>query len=114
MTHTAHSGRAVDAPPAAINFRTETRPDGSTVLSLLTVTGPYAVTEHRFDLDPHLTRALLGALFRDLDGIPDPGPYPEAAALLAALDSTDPTAFGTAMDAYHAHLHRLLTNGGRA
>ncbi|MEV7387512.1 hypothetical protein [Streptomyces sp. NPDC091215] len=114
MTHPAHSGRAVDAPPPAINFRTEPRPDGSTVLSLLTVTAPYVVTEHRFELDPHLTRSLLGALLRDLDGIPDPGPYPEAAALLAALDSTDPTAFDTAMDAYHAHLHHLLTNGGRA
>ncbi|MFE7974759.1 hypothetical protein [Streptomyces shenzhenensis] len=114
MTHPTSNGRAADTARPAINFRTETRPNGSTVLSLRTVAAPYVLNEHRFELDPYVTRALLHALARELDPIPDPGPRPEAAALLAALDSDDPTAFTTARDAYTDRLHHLLTNGGEA
>ncbi|MER6249228.1 hypothetical protein [Streptomyces griseorubiginosus] len=114
MTHSPTSGRAVDAPPQAVNFTAKARPDGGAILSLLTVTAPYVLTEHRFDLAPHMAHCLLAALHHELDGRPDPGPCPEVTALLTALDSGDPTMFSAAMDSYHAHLHHLLTNGGRA
>ncbi|MFI1725922.1 hypothetical protein [Streptomyces sp. NPDC020489] len=96
-------------------YRTEPRPDGSTVLVLLAVADqPYTLTQHRFALDKHLSHFLLATLTRDLDGIPDPGPRPEVAALLAALDSDNPTAFTTALDAYTGRLLNLWTNGGGA
>ncbi|WP_308794851.1 hypothetical protein, partial [Streptomyces spinoverrucosus] len=108
------NGRVPHEPIRAVHHRTATRPDGSTVLTLFTVAGPYVLTEDRFELDPYLTRALLRDLTRDLHGIPDPGPRPESAALIAALDSDDPTAFSTALDAYTARLHALWMNGGQA
>ncbi|MFE2304460.1 hypothetical protein ACFXAW_40395 [Streptomyces sp. NPDC059445] len=114
MTHSPISGRAVDAPPQAVNFSAKARPDGGAVLSLLTVNAPYVLTEHRFDLAPHLAHCLLAALLDELDGHPDPGPRPEVDALLTALDSNDPDMFSAAMDSYHAYLHHLLANGGRA
>jgi hypothetical protein len=86
--------------------RTEPRPDGSTLLVLLTVGPPLTLIEHRMALDPYLTRALLHTLARDLDGIPDPGPNPEIAALLDALRSGVREAFSAAMDGYS---HRLLS-----
>ncbi|MFE9287421.1 hypothetical protein [Streptomyces olivaceus] len=112
MTHPTSHGRVTDSAQSAINFQTETRPDGSTVLSLLTVAAPYVLDEHRFELDPYLSRALLNELAHNLDTIPDPGPRPEAAALLAASDSDDPTALNAALNVYTARLHHLLTQGG--
>ncbi|MEU3981435.1 hypothetical protein AB0F77_15210 [Streptomyces sp. NPDC026672] len=114
MTQSTDNPRVVHEPVPAVFYRIEPRPDGSTVLALLTVTGPYILTEHLFELDKHLTRYLLNDLKRAHRDIPDPGPRPEAAAMLAALDSDDPTAFTTAVDAYTARLHHLWTNGGRA
>ncbi|MEU6492654.1 hypothetical protein ABZ890_19970 [Streptomyces sp. NPDC046984] len=114
MTQSNDHARAIHAPLAAVHYRVEPRPDGSTVLALLTVSGPYVLTEHLFELDEHLTRYLLNDLDRAHRDVPDPGPRPEAAAMLAALDSDDPTAFDAAVDAYTARLHRLWTNGGRA
>ncbi|MGW4931624.1 hypothetical protein ACWEQH_01305 [Streptomyces sp. NPDC004166] len=112
MTDPTSNGRAADAPQPAINFRMKTRPDGSTVLALHILAAPYVLHEHRYELDPYLTRSLLHELTRNLHGIPDPGPRPEVAALLTALDSDDHTAFTTALDAYTARLHRLLTDVG--
>ncbi|MEV7389528.1 hypothetical protein [Streptomyces sp. NPDC091215] len=114
MTQPIHNSRAIRTPLAAVHYRIEPHPDGSAVLALFTVTGPYILTEHLFELDKHLTRYLLNDLKRALHDIPDPGPRPEAAAMLAALDSNDPTAFDTAVDTYTARLHHLWTNGGRA
>ncbi|MGY4925315.1 hypothetical protein [Streptomyces sp. 900105755] len=114
MTQSTDSPRACRTPLAAVHYRIEPRPDGSTALALLTVTGPYILTEHLFELDKHLTRYLLNDLKRALRDVPDPGPRPEAAAMLAALDSNDPTAFDAAVDAYTARLHHLWTNGGQA
>jgi hypothetical protein len=94
--------------------RTEPRPDGSTVLVLLTVGPPMVLIEHRFFLDRYLTRALLHTLARDLDGIEDPGPTPETAALLNALRSDDGEAFNTAMDGYSSRILSLWTDGGTA
>ncbi|MET8632836.1 hypothetical protein [Streptomyces sp. NPDC004680] len=112
MTDPTSNGRAADAPQPAVNFRLKTGPDGSTVLALHIVAAPYVLHEHRYELDAYLTRSLLHELTRSLRGIPDPGPRPEVAALLAALDSDDHTAFTTALDAYSARLHRLLTDVG--
>ncbi|MEW2467155.1 hypothetical protein AB0919_19370 [Streptomyces sp. NPDC046994] len=112
MTDPTSNGRAVDAPQPAVNFRVKTRPDGSTVLALHIVAAPYLLHEHRYELDPYLTRSLLHELTRNLHGIPDPGPRPEVAALLTALDSDDHTAFTAALDAYTARLHHLLRAGG--
>ncbi|GAA3851100.1 hypothetical protein [Streptomyces lannensis] len=112
MTDPTSNGRAADTPQPVINFRLKTRPDGSTVLALHIVAAPYVLHEHRYELDPYLTRSLLHELTRNLHGIPDPGPRPEVAALLTALDSDDHTAFTTALDAYTARLHHQLTDVG--
>ncbi|MET8290084.1 hypothetical protein ABZV80_33430 [Streptomyces sp. NPDC005132] len=69
------------------SVRTETRPDGSAALVLLTVGPPLTLIEHRMALDPYLTRALLHTLARDLNGIEDPGPTPETTSLPDALRS---------------------------
>jgi hypothetical protein len=112
MTHPTDTRREPFQAHTVTGYRTEPRPDGSTVLVLLTVADqPYTLTQHRFALDKHLTHYLLAALARDLDGIPNPGPRPEVAALLAALDSDDPTAFTTALDAYTGRLLNLWTSG---
>jgi hypothetical protein len=115
MTHPTDIGREPVGADTVTWYRTEPRPDGSTVLTVLTVgEQPYTLNEHRFELDRYLTRFLLGTLARDLDGIPDPGPRPEVAALTDASRRGDRAAFNTAMDAYTAHLHNLWTNGGEA
>ncbi|WP_328506311.1 hypothetical protein [Streptomyces sp. NBC_00391] len=112
MTHHSDSTRVPDVPARAVHYRTGPRPDGSTVLTLLTVAEPYVLHAHSFELDRYLARFLLHTLARDLDGIPDPGRRPEATALFTALDSGDPAAFTAAMDAYGTYLNRLLANGG--
>ncbi|MET7823166.1 hypothetical protein ABZT23_00615 [Streptomyces sp. NPDC005386] len=94
--------------------RTEPRPDGSTVLVLLTVGPPLTLIEHRMELDPHLTRALLHTLARDLDGIPTPPPTREAAALLDAFRAGDREAFSAAVDGYSDSILSLWTDGGAA
>ncbi|MET8974342.1 hypothetical protein ABZX85_01860 [Streptomyces sp. NPDC004539] len=94
--------------------RTEPRPDGSTVLVLLTPGSPFVLIEHRMFLDRYLTRALLHTLTRDLDGIEPPGPNSEAAALLDALVTGDDDAFSAAVDGYSARVLNLWTDGGTA
>ncbi|MBW8800671.1 MAG: hypothetical protein JF597_46055 [Streptomyces sp.] len=95
-----------EAPETAVFYRIKPRSDGSTVLALLTVgDAPYTLVQHLFELDNYLTRFLFHDLARALHGIADPGPRPEAAALLASLDSDDPTAFDSALDAYTARIH---------
>ncbi|ELP67356.1 hypothetical protein STRTUCAR8_07492 [Streptomyces turgidiscabies Car8] len=84
-----------------VTTRTEPRPDGSTVLTLVTVGPPLVLVEHRMFLDKYLTRSLLCTLTRDLDGVPAPGPTPEAAALLDAFRTGDKAAFGAAQDAFN-------------
>ncbi|ELP70838.1 hypothetical protein STRTUCAR8_05034 [Streptomyces turgidiscabies Car8] len=90
--------------------RTEPRPDGSTVLTLVTVGPPLVLVEHRMFLDQYLTHSLLHTLARDLDGIEPPGPTPEAAALLAAMRTGDRTALATAQDAYNTRVLNLWTD----
>ncbi|NUV62801.1 hypothetical protein G6W55_24435 [Streptomyces sp. CAI-85] len=94
--------------------RTEPRPDGSTVLVVLTPGPPMVLVENRFFLDRYLTRALLHTLDRDLHGIPDPSPTPEGAALLAAFRAGDKEAFSAAMDGYSFSILSLWTDGGAA
>ncbi|WP_327724713.1 hypothetical protein [Streptomyces europaeiscabiei] len=94
--------------------RTEPRPDGSSVLVLITPGPPMVLIEHRMFLDRYLTRALLHTLARDLDGTEDPGPTPETAALLNALDTGDRGAFNAAMDNYSSRILSLWTDGGTA
>ncbi|MFM9693857.1 hypothetical protein [Streptomyces europaeiscabiei] len=114
MTDHASIPRVPDGTERVTMVRTEPRPDGSTVLVLLTVGPPLTLIEHRFFLDRYLTRALLHTLARDLDGIEDPGPTPETAALLDALRSGDGEAFNAAMDGYSTRILNLWTNGGTA
>lgn len=114
MTDHSSIPRVPDGTERVTTVRTEPRPDGSTVLVLLTPGPPLVLIEHRMFLDRYLTRALLHTLVRDLDGIPDPGPTPEAAALQHALDSGDREAFETAMDGYSARILSLWTDGGTA
>ncbi|WP_217168729.1 hypothetical protein [Streptomyces sp. AC512_CC834] len=114
MTDQTSNPRVPDASERVVTFRTEPRPDGSTVLVLRVPGPPYTLIEHRMRLDRYLTRALLHTLTRDLRGIEAPGPSPESAALLRAIGSTDPTALSTALDAYSARILSLWTDGGEA
>ncbi|MFF7839477.1 hypothetical protein ACFZC6_11760 [Streptomyces ossamyceticus] len=114
MTDPTSIPRVPDGTERVTMVRTETRPDGSTVLVLITPGPPMVLIEHRFFLDPYLTRALLCTLDRDLDGIPNPGPTPEAAALLDALRAGDKEAFNAAMDNYSFRVLSLWTDGGAA
>ncbi|TQE35272.1 hypothetical protein Sipo8835_13485 [Streptomyces ipomoeae] len=114
MTDHNSNPRVPGAPERVTMVRTEPRPDGSTVLVLITPGPPMVLIEHRFFLDRYLTRALLCTLDRDLDGIPNPGPTPEAAALLDALRAGDKEAFNAAMDNYSFRVLSLWTDGGSA
>ncbi|MFM9698975.1 hypothetical protein [Streptomyces europaeiscabiei] len=114
MTDHASIPRVPDAPDRVAMVRTEPRPDGSAVLVLLTVGPPLTLIEHRVFLDRYLTRALLHTLARDLDGIPDPGPTPEGAALLDAMRTGDRDGFTAAVDAYNTRILNLWTDGGAA
>ncbi|MER5938455.1 hypothetical protein ABT121_14160 [Streptomyces sp. NPDC001928] len=114
MTDRIDKPRVPDRAERVTVVRTEPRPDGSTVLVLLTVGPPLTLIEHRMALDPHLTRALLHTLARDLDGIPDLGPTPESAALLDALHSGDREEFSAAVDGYSHRLLSLWTDKGAA
>ncbi|MFE2317807.1 hypothetical protein ACFXC8_32705 [Streptomyces sp. NPDC059441] len=106
MTDRTNNSRVPDGIEQVTMVRTEPRPDGSTVLVLLTVGPPLTLIEHRMLLDPYLTWALLHTLNRDLDGIEPPGPNPETAALLNALRTGDREDFTAAMDGYN---HRILS-----
>ncbi|MEW2114555.1 hypothetical protein AB0945_05075 [Streptomyces sp. NPDC005474] len=97
-----------------VNTWTEPRPDGSTVLTLLTVGEPLVVVEHRMFLDKYLTHSLLRTLARDLDGIEPPGPTPEAAAILDAVRTGDRTALGVAQDAFNTRVLSLWADGSTA
>lgn len=114
MTDCTDRPRVPDRPDRVTVARTEPRPDGSTVLVLLTVGPPLTLIEHRMALDPYLTRALFHTLARDLDGIEDPGPTPESGALLVALRSGDREAVSAAMDGYSHRLLSLWTDEGAA
>ncbi|WP_203729808.1 hypothetical protein [Streptomyces sp. SID12501] len=114
MTDHTSIPRVPDGTERVTMVRTEPRPDGSTVLVLLTPGPPMVLIEHRMRLDKYLTRALLHTLARDLDGIPDPGPTPETAALWLALDTGDREAFEAAMDSYSTRILSLWTDGGAA
>ncbi|MEV6541249.1 hypothetical protein [Streptomyces sp. NPDC051665] len=106
--------RLPDGTERVVTARTETRPDGSTVLTLLTVGPPLVLIEHRMFLDKYLTRSLLCTLARDLEEVPAPGPTPEAAALLAAIRADDRTAIAAAGDAFNDRVLSLWTDGGTA
>ncbi|MFD6494006.1 hypothetical protein [Streptomyces sp. NPDC060188] len=106
--------RGPDHTAQVTMFRTEPRPDGSAVLILLTVGPPLTLIEHRMELDPHLTRALLHTLARDLDDIPTPPPTREAAALLDAFRAGNREAFSAAVDGYSDSILSLWTDGGTA
>ncbi|MDX3519877.1 hypothetical protein [Streptomyces scabiei] len=114
MTDHSSISRVPDGTERAAMVRTESRPDGSTVLVVLTPGRPMVLVEHRFFLDRYLTWALLHTLDRDLDGVPHPGPTPEAAALLDALRARDKDAFSAAMDNYSFRVISLWTDGGAA
>lgn len=114
MTDPTGKPRVPEGAEQVTMVRTETRPDGSTVLVLLTVGPPLVLIEHRMFLDRYLTRALLHTLARDLDGIEPPGPNPETAALLDALRTGDRDGFTTAVDGYNQRILSLWTNGGAA
>ncbi|MEU6534923.1 hypothetical protein [Streptomyces sp. NPDC047000] len=92
----------------------EPRPDGSLILTLVTVGAPLELTEHRMFLDRYLTWSLLRTLARDLDGIEDPGPTPEFAALLDAVRTGDPTAVTAAGNSLNDRILSLWTDGDTA
>ncbi|GAA0285376.1 hypothetical protein PV735_07980 [Streptomyces turgidiscabies] len=110
MTDRSIHPRLPDGTERVVTARTEPRPDGSTVLTLVTVGPPLVLVEHRMFLDQYLTHSLLHTLARDLDGIEPPGPTPEAAALLAAMRTGDRTALATAQDAYNTRVLNLWTD----
>lgn len=112
MTDRTDKPRVPDGAEQVTMVHTEPRPDGSTVLVLLTVGPPLTLIEHRMALDPHLTWALLHTLTRDLDGIEPPGPNPETTALLNALRAGNREAFATAVDGYNHRILSLWTDGG--
>ncbi|MET8098456.1 hypothetical protein ABZV29_18505 [Streptomyces sp. NPDC005236] len=114
MTDHTDIPRGPDDAERVTMIRTEPRPDGSTVLTLLTVGPPLTLIEHRMHLDRYLTRALLHTLTRDLDDIEPPGPNPQTAALLNALRTGDREAFAAAVDGYNHRILNLWTNGGAA
>ncbi|MEV6536680.1 hypothetical protein AB0M86_45225 [Streptomyces sp. NPDC051639] len=114
MTDRTDKPRVPDRPEQVTVVRTEPRPDGSAVLVLLTVGPPLTLIEHRMELDPYLTRALLHTLARDLDGIPAPPPTREAAALLDAFRAGDREAFTAAVDGYSDSILSLWTDNGEA
>ena len=106
--------RVPDGTERVVTARTEPRPDGSTVLTLLVVGPPLVLIEHRMFLDKYLTRSLLCTLARDLEGVPVPGPTPQAAALLAAVRADDKTAIAAAGGAFNDRVLSLWTDGERA
>ncbi|MER5382208.1 hypothetical protein ABT040_18320 [Streptomyces sp. NPDC002688] len=112
MTDHTDIPRGTDGTEQVTMVRTEPRPDGSTVLTLIIVGPPLTLIEHRLRLDRYLTRALLHTLARDLDGIEPPGPNPETAALLDALRTGDREAFQAAMDGYNHRILSLWTDRG--
>ncbi|MEY2243062.1 hypothetical protein AB8A21_08975 [Streptomyces sp. BF23-18] len=114
MTDHPDIPRGPDGAEQVTMVRTEPRPDGSTVLTLLTVGPPLTLIEHRMRLDRYLTRALLHTLARDLDGIDPPGPNPETTALLDALRIGDREAFAAAVDGYNHRILGLWTDRGAA
>ncbi|MER5410733.1 hypothetical protein [Streptomyces sp. NPDC002769] len=114
MTDHTDMPRVPEGTDRVASVRTEPRPDGSTVLVLLTVGPPLTLIEHRMALDPYLTRALLHTLARDLDGIEGPGPTPETTALLDALRSGVREAFTVAVDGYNDRILSLWADGGAA
>lgn len=104
MTQSTGSRREIEAPMTVTQYRTEPQPDGSIVLTLLSPDAePYVMNLDRFALDKYVAYSLLCAL----RGIPDPGPRPEIAALMAAQDSGDRAAFEAALDDVNARIHRL-------
>ncbi|MEV6123871.1 hypothetical protein AB0M23_25740 [Streptomyces sp. NPDC052077] len=114
MTDHTSIPRVPDGTERVTMVRTEPRPDGTTVLVLITPGPPLVLIEHRMFLDRYLTRALLHTLTRDLDGTEDPGPTPETAALLNALRTGDGKAFNAAMDGYSTRILSLWTDGDTA
>lgn len=106
--------RLPEGTERVVTARTETAPDGSTVLTLLTVGPPFVLVEHRMFLDKYLTRSLLCTLTRDLEGVPTPGPTPEAATLLAAVRADDKTAIAAAGNAFNDRVLSLWTDGDTA
>ncbi|MFD8028159.1 hypothetical protein ACFV3F_05265 [Streptomyces sp. NPDC059717] len=111
MTHPTDLPRELAVPDTVTAFRTDRTQDGSAVLVLLTVgEQPYTLIEHRFALD----RYVLYALTCDLDGIPDPGPRPEVAALIDAEHTGDQAAFTEAVDRVNARIHNLWAGGSEA
>ncbi|MFD6818857.1 hypothetical protein ACFWC5_00625 [Streptomyces sp. NPDC060085] len=114
MTDRTDNPRVPDGTERVTMVRTEPRPDGSTVLILLTVGPPLTLIEHRMELDPYLTRALLHTLARDLDGIPTPPPTREAAALLDAFRAGDREAFSAAVDGFSDSILSLWADNGEA
>jgi len=114
MPESSTHPRLPDGTERAVTARTETAPDGSTVLTLLTVGPPLVLIEHRMFLDKYLTRSLLCTLARNLHDVPVPGPTPEAAALLAAIRADDKAAIAAAGNAFNDRVLSLWTDGGTA
>ncbi|WP_406354143.1 hypothetical protein [Streptomyces sp. NBC_00658] len=114
MTDHTDMPRVPDGTDRVTIVRTEPRPDGSTVLVLLTVGPPLTLIEHRMALDPYLTWSLLHTLSRDLDGIEPPGPNPETVAYLDALRTGDRDAIDAALNGYNRRILNLWADGSAA
>ncbi|MDX3308935.1 hypothetical protein P1S61_07435 [Streptomyces sp. ME08-AFT2] len=114
MTDRRIHPRLPEGTERAVNTLIEPRPDGSIILTLVTVGAPLELIEQRLFLDRYLTWALLQAVARQLGDLQDPGPTPECAALRDAVHTGDQAAFGVAADALNRRILSLWTDGGAA
>lgn len=114
MTDRPIHPRLPEGTERAVSTDIEPRPDGSVILTVVTVGAPLELIEQRLYLDRYVTWALLYAVTRQLRDLPNPGPTPEFAALLDAVRTGDQAAITAAGDALNDRILSLWTDGGTA
>ncbi|MCX4765304.1 hypothetical protein OG562_30880 [Streptomyces sp. NBC_01275] len=111
--HSIHP-RLPEGTERVVSTGIEPSSDGSVILTLVTVGPTLTLIEYRMFLDRYVTWSLLRTLARELDGIEDPGPTPEAAALLDAVRTDDQTAIASAGDGLNDRVLSLWADGNAA
>ncbi|MFD9135519.1 hypothetical protein ACFVZA_24335 [Streptomyces bottropensis] len=114
MTDRRIHPRLPEGTERVVSTDIEPRPDGSMILTVVTVGGPLELIEQRLFLDRYVAWALLYAVTRQLRDLPDPGPTPEFAALLDAVRTGDRASIAAAQGGLNDRILSLWTDGGAA